>query len=506
MSLIESSVAYSTSYTSNIPAMMQEFHISSEPVATLGITTYLIGLAVGSLLLAPISETYGRKPVYIGGLILWIAMIFPAARASSMAAIIIVRFFGALGGSAMVSNSPGTITDISVPKYQALAFSIWSVGPLNGPVIGPVIGGFTTQYLGWRWTDWIVIMMGGVALALMCFIRETYTPTLLRNKAAKARKEMDDPRWWCRYDERVPFLKLMQINLSRPFIMAVKEPICIFWNIYIAIVYGILYLCFVAYPVVFTQRGFTTAQQGLSFVGIGIGTFIMIFAEPLIRKLINSHKKDPATGTVPPEAAISIVVVGAILIPVGELWFAWTCLPTSIPWAVPIAAGIPFGAGNTVVFIYATNYLAHSYGIYAASAMAGNAMIRSLLGGTLPLAGPSMYANLGSRWASCLCGLLEVLIIPIPFVFYRYGAKIREKSTLIRKMQEDRARAAKKRERAMEKNEKKALAAVDTGLANEVKLDIDLKKKMLSPLSLREIEAEKELDQIAGIDTREEWP
>ena len=479
--------------------MMREFHISSEPVATLGITTYLIGLAVGSLLLAPISETFGRKPVYIAGLILWIAMIIPAARATSMAAIIIVRFFGALGGSAMISNSPGTISDISVPKYQALAFSIWSVGPLNGPVIGPVIGGFTTQYLGWRWTDWIVMMMGGVALALMCIIRETYAPTLLRRKAAKARKEMDDPRWWCRYDERVSFLKLMQINLSRPFIMAVKEPICIFWNLYIAVVYGILYLCFVAYPIVFTQRGFTTAQQGLSFVGIGIGTFIMIFAEPLIRRMINSHRKDPETGMVPPEAAISIVVVGAILVPVGQLWFAWTCLPTSIPWAVPIAAGIPFGAGNTAVFIYAMNYIAQSYGIYAASAMAGNAMIRSFLGGTLPLAGPAMYASLGSRWAGCLCGLLEVLIIPIPFVFYRYGSKIREKSILIRKMQEDRARAAKKREKATEKAEKSTPAALDTGLAQEIKLDTGSKQNMLSPLSPREIEAEKQLDQVAGI-------
>ena len=113
--------------------MMTEFNITSEPVATLGVTAYLIGLAVGSLVLAPISETYGRKPTYIAGLVLFIAMIAPAAKAQSMAAIIIVRFFSALGGSVMISNSPGTIADVSIPKYQALAFSCWGVGPLNGP-------------------------------------------------------------------------------------------------------------------------------------------------------------------------------------------------------------------------------------------------------------------------------------------------------------------------------------------------------------------------------------
>ena len=77
--------------------------------------------------------------------------------------------------------------------------------------------------------------------------------------------------------------------------------------------------------------------------------------------MINSHKKDPETGKVPPEAMVSVVVIAAILVPVGELWFAWTCVPP-VHWIWPILAGIPFGAGNTAVFIYASNYLAHSYG------------------------------------------------------------------------------------------------------------------------------------------------
>ena len=77
--------------------------------------------------------------------------------------------------------------------------------------------------------------------------------------------------------------------------------------------------------------------------------------------MINSHKKDPETGKVPPEAMVSVVCIAAVLAPVGELWFAWTCVPP-VHWIWPILAGIPFGAGNTAVFIYASNYLAHSYG------------------------------------------------------------------------------------------------------------------------------------------------
>ena len=167
--------------------------------------------------------------------------------------------------------------------------------------------------------------------------------------------------------------------------------------------------------------------------------------------MIEAHKKDPETGEPPPESMMSVVCIAAILIPVGQLWFSWTCYPTSINPIISIAAGIPFGAGNGAVFIYASNYLVHSYGIYAASAMAGNAVIRSFLGGTLPLAGPSMYRALGPNWAGTLLGLLEVLIIPIPFIFYRYGGKIREKSTLIREMREEEERQERKRRKAEER-------------------------------------------------------
>ena len=85
--------------------------------------------------------------------------------------------------------------------------------------------------------------------------------------------------------------------------------------------------------------------------------------------------------------------------------------------------------------------------MYAASAMAGNSVIRSVLGGVLPLVGPYMYDSLGANWSGTLLGLLEVAIIPIPIIFYKYGYKIRMKSTLIVRMQEDKKKLEGKRAR-----------------------------------------------------------
>ncbi|KAF9892765.1 hypothetical protein FE257_001167 [Aspergillus nanangensis] len=443
-------VLYSTSYTSGIADIAADFQ-SSNTIVTLGLTFYLIGLAAGSMLMAPLSEVYGRKPVSV-----------------SVETLIIVRFFGALFGSVMISTAPGMVSDLVTDEQRALAMSIWSIGPVNGPVVGPIIGGFVTQYLGWRWMNWIAMMFSAVSVVFALLMKETYSPIILQKKAARLRKETDEPRWWSRYDQKTSLGEMLKVNLGRPFVMAVTEPICIFWNIYIAIVYGILYLCFTAYPIVFRDiRGWSLGLSGLAFLGIGVGSLIMIACEPLIRRMINNHKKDPETGKPPPEAMVSIVCIAAVLVPAGELWFAWTCAPASIHWIAPILAGVLFGAGNTGVFIYASNYLAYSYGVYAASAMAGNSVVRSVLGGVLPLVGTYLYAGIGPNWSGTLLGLLEVIIIPIPVVFYKYGYKIREKSTLISQMQEDKRRLEGKRKRLLQRLEANANANAEAEAEKE---------------------------------------
>lgn len=139
-------VVYSTSYTTGISQMMTELNVS-EPIATLGITTYLVGLAIGSVILAPLSEMFGRRPVYIISMLIFVLLIIPCGLSTSMAEILVVRFVGALAGSVMITNCVGTLSDIVTDEYRALAFSVWSIGPLNGPTFGPIIGGFSTQYV-----------------------------------------------------------------------------------------------------------------------------------------------------------------------------------------------------------------------------------------------------------------------------------------------------------------------------------------------------------------------
>jgi MFS family permease len=391
---------------------------------------------------------YGRKPIYMVFMAIYTLFIIPAAIAQNLTTLLISRFLGAFAGSVMVSNGAGSISDLVREERRALAFSIFAIGPMNAPVFGPLIGGFVFENLGWRWNNCayslgfrmvsvraneigVALILAGTCFVAISLVPETYSPHILRKRTRRIIKETEDDRWWCRYDDQKPMFEVFRVNLSRPFIMAATEPICIFWNFYISVVYATLYLCFVAYPIIFGHfRRWTPGKVGLSYLGIGSGSLLASALEPIFRKLIHAHTPDPKTGRPTPEAMVSVMCVGALAIPLGEFMFAFTSLPP-VHWIVPILAGIPFGMGNTIAFAYSNAYLANTYGVYAASALAGQSVLRSLAGGVLPLAGPAMYDKLGPKWAGLTLAVVELTLVPIPFVFWRYGERIRRKSPTI---------------------------------------------------------------------------
>lgn len=215
---------YSTSYTPSLPGIEAEFHIS-KLVGLLGVTTYLMGMAAGSLIVAPMSEIFGRRPVYIVAMSFFTLLVIPCALAHNIEAILIGRFLSAFCGSAMMANSAGSVNDVVFPQYLALAYSAWGIGPINGPVLGPILGGFVFQYLGWRWNNWLVMILGFAALVMLVLVKETYGPAILRKSARQLRSKTGDHRWWSAYDETASFGRVLKTNVARPLVMMTTEPI-----------------------------------------------------------------------------------------------------------------------------------------------------------------------------------------------------------------------------------------------------------------------------------------
>lgn len=124
-----------------------------------------------------------------------------------------------------------------------------------------------------------------------------------------------------------------------------------------------------------------------------------------------------------------LMMLGAVCLPGGILWFAWTSSPTQHPNAWPqIMAGIPIGLGIQLINMQGLNYIVDCYGINANSAVAGITCMRSLFASAFPVFAKAMYASLGVPWATTILALFGAVLAPVPVLFYYFGSSIRAKS------------------------------------------------------------------------------
>jgi hypothetical protein len=125
-----------------------------------------------------------------------------------------------------------------------------------------------------------------------------------------------------------------------------------------------------------------------------------------------------------PEARLPVMMMGSLGLPAGLFIFAWTSSP-EIHWIGSCVGAALMGFGIFAIFQGATNYLVDTFQQYGASAMAANTLVRNVFAGTFPLFTNDMFHTLGVKWATSLLGFTAVALIPIPFVFYIYGKRVR---------------------------------------------------------------------------------
>ncbi|CAK7201111.1 hypothetical protein SEUCBS139899_003813 [Sporothrix eucalyptigena] len=425
----------SSIYTSSYAGMNAEFG-SSDLVATIGLSTFVLGIALGPAW-SPLSEFYGRRPIYLGSFLLFIIWIIPSAVAQNIQTMIIARFFQGLTGAAFLSVAGGTVGDLFSREKMQGPMAFFSVAPFIGPSIGPLVGGFINSYVNWRWTHYVLIIWSFCLLiAIFFLVPETYHPVLLRNKARRLRKETGDDRYFAPIEKMTKTILGTVANaLKRPFELLVKEPMILALNIYSAILLGVLYLFFGAFPLVFEgNHGFNLWQSGLSFMGLFVGMavgacFAPVWGDVRGRLMVKRQRERGLDAPVSePEDRLPSVMVGALLVPIGIFWFGWTSY-ASVHWIVPIIGSTIFAVGTLFVFSGIFTFFVDTYTMYAASVLASNAFVRCSFAAAFPLFGVQMYHKLGDQWASSLLAFLTVAMLPFPFLFFKYGKQLRSRSS-----------------------------------------------------------------------------
>jgi hypothetical protein len=278
------------------------------------------------------------------------------------------------------------------------------------------------------------------SLVPLFFLPETFGPVLLAQRAQALRKSTGNDQIFARIElEKKGFKQMVTVTLTRPLRMLCFEPIVSATSAYLALVYGIFYISFEAYPIIF-QRIYKMSPgiAGLMFLpifaGAALATAMFIYYDTFLRKAQLQHK----AWTRKEEARrLPLACIGGPFLAISLFWLGWTS-QESVSFWVPMLSGIPFGCRYTLLFLTLLNYLADAYEIFAASAMAASACSRSIAGAVLPFATIPMYQNLGVAWATSLLAFLSLGMCVIPFLFLWKGNVLREGSTFCTYLRETR--------------------------------------------------------------------
>ncbi|KIX93496.1 uncharacterized protein Z520_10674 [Fonsecaea multimorphosa CBS 102226] len=441
----------------------KHFHVSTE-VGVLGLSLYVLGLAFGPMSLAPLSEYYGRTPLYVLPYGTYLLFLLGTALVDNLGGFLVLRFFSGLCASVTIANFGGTIADLWPRHKVGPAMSVFLWAAVCGSPSGYFLLAFVAQTRGWRDVFWALLgICGGLWLimvvVLVVFGNETRHSVLLRRRASRLRRERNSSNVTVPEEMRRKSLtQLFRVTLSRPFRFLATEAIIIFAALYNGYLYGLSFLFNDAFNLVFGKHGygFGVIGVGLCFlglvVGITLGPVVNIWQEQHYQKAIHSHPRDPEEPSRDdpdvnkddkrfkniPEARLQLAKIAAVLFPISLFWFGWTSVPTyNIHWMVPILATVVFGWSFYTLILMTYMYIEDSYMVFSASALAGVGLIRNLAGAGFPLFGTQLFENEGYNWAGTILGCLAILLVPIPFVLERFGTRLRRKSPYARQHMDD---------------------------------------------------------------------
>ncbi|WFD00009.1 hypothetical protein MYAM1_002755 [Malassezia yamatoensis] len=347
--------------------------------------------------------------------------------------MIILRFCLGFAGCAPVAIGAGIIVDLFGPEERGSAMAMYTLAPVLGPCIGPIFSGWIIQGYGeehWRWIFWTSTMFGALISVVGLFVmKETYEPVLLERKAKRLRKETGNDAWHTKYAIQETLATKIAHGLMRPCIFIATQPVITVTCVYQALLFGCQYLLLASFSKVFREvyhqpvgiasLHYTAMALGFTTSGQVGGRFVDYYYHRL---------KARNGGVGRPEFKLPVLAVTGLLMPAGLLFYGWT-VEYRVHWIVPDIGIFLIACGVRMTLFICPLYLADAITLYTASATSALVMTRGLFSFTFPLFAPELYARLGQGWGNSVLALATACIgLPAPFIMYKYGRSLRDKS------------------------------------------------------------------------------
>ncbi|OKL60247.1 hypothetical protein UA08_04578 [Talaromyces atroroseus] len=411
-----------------LPQIATDLHLG-ESKAQIAFSIFVLGQAFGPFVIAPLSEVFGRKPVWITFNLFYIFWNSLCPVGKSQAVLIIGRLLSGAGGSCGVILSGPIMADMFHQKDRGKSLAIASMFPYLGPALGPIVGGIVSQYVSWPWLFWVMSIFDAVVVAFgVVIVKETCKPVLLRRKTGhdKGGNAIDlSP-------SEDGLLSRMRARLQRPLLLLGTRPIIQITALVIGLGFGIYILVLSFFATLFVdQYHQSTTDSSLQYIAIALGSTLATQAGGQLMDAIFARLRDrlpegsALRETPPPEFRVPIMVIGALLSPIGLFWLGWS-VQARAPWIMVDIGATIFVAGTFLASQAASAYLLDEFTVEAASATAAARMLSNLMGFTFPLFAPNLYDRLGYGWGNSLLAFVWIaLVVPIPAILWYRGDRIR---------------------------------------------------------------------------------
>ncbi|KAK2836921.1 hypothetical protein FQN49_006590 [Arthroderma sp. PD_2] len=397
----------STIVAPGIKDVAHDLKITSTTIATLAVSIYLLGFALGPLVISSLSEIYGRLIVYHVCNIVFVAFAVGCALSNSVSQFLVFRFISGCAGASPLTIGGGTIADVIPVERRGLAAALFGIGPLLGPG-------------------------GAASIGMLIFMRETHPNILLEHKVKRLRRQTNNPNLKSVLDRQCTSRQqILMAALIRPTKLLLFSPIVLAMSVYVALIFGIMYLLFATFSLVYKgQFGFNTSISGLTYLGLGTGEIIGLFLFGILSdRILKAMAADNVTEP-KPEYRLVLMMWFPPVLPIGLFLYGWTVY-YKVHWMAPVLSTTLVGFGIFFVIMPSQLYMVDVFGSEAAaSALGANILLRSLFGAFLPLAGSSMCASLNYGWGNTLLGFLALAFVPVPFLLYKYGEWLRTRTKL----------------------------------------------------------------------------
>ncbi|RDX51047.1 MFS polyamine transporter [Lentinus brumalis] len=411
------------------------FNITDQFQVNLTISVFVLAYAFGPLILGPLCEVFGRVPILRGCNLFFTAWNLGCGFAQNESQLIAFRFLAGLGGSAPLAAGGAVLGDMFAPEDRGKSLAIYSLAPLLGPAVGPIAGGWIAERSTWRWVFWSTSVVAGMVQIMGFFtLRESYAPVLLDRKAKKIRAKLDaessgpvqEVRTICQKSAKRDYRHFFFVAICRPFVLAAQEPIIQALGLYMAFIYGIIYLVLATIPQIFTNVYHETPGfVGLHYISLGLGLWVCSQINSRLLDIVYKKLKERNGGVGEPEFRLPTTFPGTIMIPIGLLIAGWGAQEHT-HWIVPDIGFALIGGGMVLTFQAMMMYVVDTFTIYAASALAAVSFLRSIAGFGFPLFAPAMYKTLGYGVGNTVLAAIAFVIgVPAILGLYKYGKRIR---------------------------------------------------------------------------------